>query len=98
MKAKKEYIFAGLVAAVLFGAPQLAQAKDYYAILEPRATIADRYEDTTLVETTAISYPVVIEKSITTQDVVLQPSRIPCVLDRTTTVPPPHFFQFRAGW
>ena len=98
MKAKR-YIFAGLAALALF-APQLAQAadKDYYAILEPRTAIPERFEATTMVETTALTYPVVIEKTVTTEAVTLEPSRIPCVLDRTSTVKPPRLFQFRAGW
>lgn len=96
MKAKK-YIFTGL-AAMAFFAPQLAQAADYYAVLEPRTAIPERYEATTMIETTALSYPVVIERTTTTSAVTLEPSRIPCVLDRTTTVKPPRLFQFRAGW
>lgn len=98
MKAKK-YIFAGL-AAMVFSAPQLAQAADsnYYAILGPRTAIPERYEATTMVETTALTYPVVVERTTTTSAVTLEPSKIPCVLDRTTTVPPPRLFQFRAGW
>lgn len=99
MKAKKDYIFAGLAAAVLYMAPQMAQAEDnYYAVLEPRTAIPERYEATTMVETTALSYPVVIERTTTTSAVTLEPSKIPCVLDRTSTVPPPRLFQFRAGW
>ena len=95
MKTIKGYVMAGLALGLVFAASQAAEAKkDYYAILEPRVAIPSRFESTTLVETTSMnSYPVIVERTISSA-VVLEPSKIPVVLDRTTTVRPPRFLEF----
>lgn len=94
---KNKTAMAGLVASLLFTGSQMAMAADYYAFLEPRTAIPDRYERSTAIQTTALAYPVLVEAVVTSSAVVLEPSRIPVMLDRTTTVRPPRFLEFRAG-
>src|SRR6185436_517944 len=89
---------AGLTGGMLTFMPQKAAADDYFAVVAPRAVMAEQSDSVIRMVDRTICYPVVLERSCSASTMIVGTSLCPVMLEKTTTARPHHLLFSIGVW